>query len=143
MISEAIETCWRSMPSTCMTPNVIASVIGIDARHQQRRAPLPEADQRDEHDEDDRLVEAPHEQARRSPRTCSGWSEVRATIRSGGSCGPHVGERRVDGLAEVADLLPRAHLHGERDRAGALPLAVRVAPGAGSSGTAAGSRSRA
>ena len=27
-------------------------------RHQQRRAPLPEADQRDEHDQRDRLVEA-------------------------------------------------------------------------------------
>src|SRR5689334_13318357 len=31
MINEAIETCWRSMPSTYIMPNVIASVIGIES----------------------------------------------------------------------------------------------------------------
>src|SRR5215469_3907051 len=31
MISEAIETCCRSIPRVLMTPKVIASVIGIDA----------------------------------------------------------------------------------------------------------------
>ena len=42
MISEAIETCCRSIPSTCIIPNVIASVIGIDSaissaeRHSQK-----------------------------------------------------------------------------------------------------------
>ena len=42
MMSDAIETCWRSIPSTCIIPNVIASVIGIDSaissadRHSQK-----------------------------------------------------------------------------------------------------------
>ena len=43
-------------------PKVIASVSGMRQRQQQRRAPLPEADQRDEDDEHDRLVEAAHEE---------------------------------------------------------------------------------
>ncbi len=30
IISEAIETCWRSIPRVFITPNVIASVMGIE-----------------------------------------------------------------------------------------------------------------
>src|SRR5947209_6346528 len=30
IINEAMETCWRSIPSVLITPNVIAKVIGID-----------------------------------------------------------------------------------------------------------------
>ena len=29
MMSEAIETCWTSIPSRCIMPNVIESVSGI------------------------------------------------------------------------------------------------------------------
>jgi hypothetical protein len=42
MMSDAIDTCCRSIPAICIRPNVIASVIGIDSainradRHSQK-----------------------------------------------------------------------------------------------------------
>ena len=62
MISERCETCWMSIPSRCITPKVMSERHRDRQRHQRRRPPFPEADQRDEHDEDDGLVEASHEQ---------------------------------------------------------------------------------
>ncbi len=56
MMSDAIETCWRSMPEQVHQPEGHRERERDRERHQQRRAPLPEADERDEHDE------------RRSPR---------------------------------------------------------------------------
>ena len=46
MISDAMETCWMSTPSTSIMPNVMASVTGIATGHQQCGTPLPEPDER-------------------------------------------------------------------------------------------------
>ena len=46
----------------CIMPNVIASVMRDRQRHQQRRAPLPEPDERDEHDQHDGFLQAAAEE---------------------------------------------------------------------------------
>ena len=60
----------------------------------------------------------------------------------GGQLRAQLGERRVDRLAEVADLLPGPHLDGERDRAAPGATRRRARADCRSSGTAPGSRSR-
>jgi len=96
-------------------------------RHQHRGAPFPKTDERDEHHEKDRFVQAAHEQI-----------DVLGDLqRLVGSAGENqifgqamldIGERLVDGFAEFADLLAGPHLNGERDGAGTLPVGLLVAP---------------
>jgi hypothetical protein len=87
----------------------------IEICHQQRRAPLPEADERHDDDERDRLVEAAHEEvdalfhlARliRGAREDQVGRQLCLQLLEGG----------IHLLAEVADLLRRAHLDGQRHR---------------------------
>ena len=143
MISVAIETCWRSMPSDVHDPEGHGQRERDRRRHQQRRAPVPEPDERDDDHQHDRLVQAAMKQARQFSSTCRGWSEVRSMMRSGGSCGRTSASASSTACAELADLLARAHLHRERDGAVAVPPAGRRRARSGSSGSASGSRSRA
>ena len=95
-------------------------------RHQQRRTPFPEADQRDEHHQDDRFVEAAHEEI----DVLLDLQRLVGSARDDQVVGQlllELRERGVDGLAEFADLLAGAHLHGQCDGAAAPPLAVGVA----------------
>jgi len=83
IISEAMETCWRSMPSVFITPNVIASVMGIAAATKtavrQLQKPI-------------RATITTRTTASIKLRvnssilscTCNGWSEVLASTKSPG-----------------------------------------------------------
>jgi hypothetical protein len=95
-------------------------------RHQQRRAPFPEADERHDDDERDRLVEAAHEQVDAFLHLARliGRAREHQVVRK---LRPELVERRVHLHAEVADLLGGAHLDGQRHRARAAPRAVGFA----------------
>ena len=84
MMSEAIETCCRSMPSAAAMPNVSARVSGMLSasstaeRHSQNPTSATSTTR----------TTASHRlliSRWMFSSTCSGWSEVRARIRSGGS----------------------------------------------------------
>ena len=94
--------------------------------HDQRRPPLPEADERDENHQRNGLVEAAHEELHvlshlqwlvGGPRQ----HQVRGEQRG------HPGEGGIHGGAEVADLPARAHLHGQGDASRPPPGAVGLA----------------
>ena len=84
MMSEAIDTCCTSMPSTLIIPNVIARVSGIASaissaeRHSQKPSSATMTT---------RTIASIRLSMNRSTlsSTCRGWSEVRAKIRSSGS----------------------------------------------------------
>ena len=86
MISVAIDTCWMSMCRTWTIPKAMASVSGIEAaissaaRQSQKptRATTTTSAMASHRLAMSRLTRS---------FTCLGWSEVRSTIRSGGSCG--------------------------------------------------------
>ena len=84
-------------------------------RHQQRRSPFPESDQRHQHDECDRFVQASHEEVNvlvHLPRLirCAGQGQIGRQLRA------QFFKLGIDRLAKVADLLPGPHLNGKRDR---------------------------
>ncbi len=86
MMREAIDTCWRSMPSVSIIPKVIASVSGMDiairsaGRHSQKPTRATSTT---------RTIASYRLIMKRSTlsSTWSGWSEVRAMIRSSGNRG--------------------------------------------------------
>ena len=121
MISVAMETCCRSMPQHVHHAEGHQQGERNRQRHQQRRAPLPEADQRHQDHQPHRLVQARHEQVDvllHLPRLIAGARDDQV-LRQAAS---QVVQRRVHLPGEIVDLLARAHLHRKRDGAGALPL---------------------
>src|SRR5262245_12662286 len=96
--------------------------------HQQGRSPLPKADERDDDHQDNGFFQRAHEQVeillylQRLVGGADDHQVVRQVIADGG-------EFFVNALAELCDLLPFAHLHGESHRAAAMPLAVFILQG--------------
>ena len=95
--------------------------------HQQRRAPLPEPDQRDQDDQGDRLIERVHEQV-------DVFLDLQGLV--GGANDHQVarnklldgGEFCVNTLAKFADLLAGTHENRKGDGAAAVPLPFLIAP---------------
>jgi len=90
-------------------------------RQEERRPPLPEADQRDEHDEDDRLDQRHHEQVHVVPDLL-GLVRRAMQLEPLGQEPLHRGELAIDVALEVRDLRAGPHVDRERDRA--RPLAA-------------------
>src|SRR6201984_2999986 len=84
MISEAIETCCRSIPRVLMTPNVIASVIGIDAAINMDVRQLQKPIRATTTTSTNASIKLWLKSSMLSC-TCKGWSEVRARTKSAGS----------------------------------------------------------
>ena len=84
MISEAIETCCRSIPSVLMTPNVIASVIGMDAAISMAVRQLQKPTRATTTTSTSASIKLWLKSSMLSC-TCSGWSEVLARTRSAGN----------------------------------------------------------
>ena len=84
MISEAIETCCRSIPSVLMTPNVIASVIGIDTAIRMAVRQLQKPIKATTTTSTNASIKLWLKSSMLSC-TCSGWSEVLARTRSAGN----------------------------------------------------------
>ena len=90
-------------------------------RHQHGGAPLPETDERDDDDESDRFVKRVHEEI-------DVFFDLARLIGSMGD--DQVGGKKLarffqlffDVLGEFCDLLGIAHLHGQADGAGAMPI---------------------
>ena len=79
MISEAIETCCRSIPSVLMTPNVIASVIGMDTAIRMAVRQLQKPIKATTTTSTSASIKLWLKSSMLSC-TCRGWSEVRATV---------------------------------------------------------------
>src|ERR1700755_2246744 len=84
MISEAIETCCRSIPRVLMTPNVIASVIGIDAAISRAVRQLQKPISATMTTSTSASIKLWLKSSILSC-TCRGWSEVLAKTRSAGN----------------------------------------------------------
>src|SRR5580704_1773545 len=84
MISEAIETCCRSIPSVLMTPNVIASVIGMDTAIRMAVRQLQKPIKATTTTSTSASIKLWLKSSMLSC-TCNGWSEVRASTRSAGN----------------------------------------------------------
>src|ERR1700730_1980087 len=95
--------------------------------HDECKSPLPEAEERDDNDKDDRFVQRPQEKM-----------DVFLYLQGlvGGVHGDEIWredamelcEFRVDGLAEFGDLLLIAHIDGDRNGSTAAPMSVGVLP---------------
>ena len=84
MISEAIETCCRSIPRVLMTPNVIASVIGIDTAIRMAVRQLQKPIKATTTTSTSASIRLWLKSSMLSC-TCRGWSEVLARTRSAGN----------------------------------------------------------
>jgi len=84
MISEAIETCCRSIPRVLITPNVMASVMGIDAAIRMAVRQLQKPIKATTTTSTNASIKLWLKSSMLSC-TCKGWSEVRARTRSAGS----------------------------------------------------------
>jgi hypothetical protein len=113
MISEAIETCCRSIQRRSHAERHREGERNADAS--SSRAPLPEPDERDQHHQGNRFPQAVHEQV-----------DILLHLERliGGARNDQVGREpvaqdgkgRIHRLAEDADLLSRPHLEREGDR---------------------------
>jgi hypothetical protein len=96
-------------------------------REHQRRVPLEEADEGDDHDEPHRLEETAHEEV----DVLHDLPGLIARARDDEVLGErpaHVVERRVDLGAEVSDLRAGAHEDAHRDGTRSLPLPAGSPP---------------
>jgi len=89
-------------------------------RHERRRPPFPESDERHQNHQDDRLVQAVHEQLHALGHLQRlvggpGQDQVRREQL------PQLAQRHVHFLAEFADLFAGPHLDRKGDGAGTLP----------------------
>ena len=92
-------------------------------RHQQGRSPFPESDQRHQHHERDRFVQASHEEVNVLVHLpwlirCAGQGQIGRQLRA------QFFKLGIDRLAKVTDLLPGPHLNGKRDRLRPAPSAI-------------------
>src|SRR6266404_1482048 len=100
---------------------------GYRQGHDERESPLPEANERDDHDQDDRFVQRPQKKV-----------DVFLYLQRlvGGVYGDEISREdamqlcqfRVHGLAELGDLLLIAHINGDGNGSTAAPLSVGVPP---------------
>src|SRR5271167_4624382 len=100
---------------------------GYGESHNQRQAPLPKSDQRNDDHEYDGFEKRPHEQV----NVLVDLQRLIGGVRQnqvGGKNLTKLRELQIHGLSEARDLLSIAHVDRQGDRAAALPVPTCVLP---------------